>query len=106
MPTINVQTGETTYAPGELEAIAAAEAAALIPKSITPRQCRLILHSQGLLATIETLIAEQDEATKIAWEYASEFRRNDPLLLSLAAHPSLDLTSEQIDAFFIAAAQL
>lgn len=75
-----------------------------VPASITPRQCRLVLMAQGLLPTVEAMIAQQDEATRITWEYALEFRRDDPLLLQLAA--SLQLTSEQIDQFFIAAAQL
>lgn len=77
-----------------------------VPRAITPRQCRLILAQQGMLATVETIIAGMDQATKITWEYALEFRRNDPLLNGLAAHPDLNLTSEQIDQFFIAAAQL
>lgn len=75
-----------------------------VPQSITPRQCRLILSVQGLLADVEAMIATQDEATRITWEYALEFRRDDPLLNALAI--SLNLTDEQIDQFFIAAAQL
>lgn len=106
----DAKTGEKTTIPWAEDEIRARQEriAAMrgVPKSITPRQCRLILHSQGLLTTIETLIASQDEATKIAWEYASEFRRDDPLLLSLASHPSLALTPEQVDQFFIAAAAL
>ena len=76
----------------------------VVPESVTPRQVRLILLQQGLLANVEAMIAQQDEATKITWEFASEFRRDDPLLLALSAN--LGLTSEQIDQFFIAAAAL
>jgi hypothetical protein len=65
---------------------------------------RLVLLEQGLLASVEAMIAQQDEATKISWQYASEFRRNDPLLNQLAVN--LNLTSQQIDEFFIAAAEL
>jgi hypothetical protein len=43
---------------------------------------------------------------RITWEYATEFRRNDPLLNQLAANLTPPLTAEQIDQFFIAAAQL
>jgi hypothetical protein len=75
-----------------------------VPSSITPRQCRLILSAQGMLADVETTIAGMDEATQITWEYALEFRRDDPLLNALGAN--MGLTSEQIDEFFIAAAQL
>lgn len=103
----NARTGETVIVPWSQERIAAYEAENSIirvPKSITPRQCRLILLQQGLLASVEAMIAQQDEATRVAWEYASEFRRDDPLLLQLATN--LQLTSQQIDQFFIAAAQL
>ena len=77
-----------------------------VPKSITPRQCRLILLQQGLLTSVEAMIAQQDEATRITWEYALEFRRDDPLLIQLAASMSPSLTEAQIDEFFIAASQL
>ena len=73
----------------------------VVPQSITPRQVRLVLLAQGLLASVEDMIAQQDESTRIAWQYASEFRRDDPLLLSLAT--SLNLTEQQLDDFFIAA---
>lgn len=77
-----------------------------IPISVTPRQVRLLLLSQNLLADVEAMIALQDEATRITWEYAQEFRRDDPLLLTMAANLTPPLTSEQIDQFFVAAAQL
>ena len=82
----------------------AATPAPVVPASVTPRQVRLLLLSQGLLANVEAMIAESDDATKITWQYASEFRRNDPLLEGLGAQ--LGLTSEQIDEFFIAAAAI
>jgi hypothetical protein len=67
---------------------------------------RLVLLEQGLLASVEAMIAQQDEATRITWQYASEFRRNDPLLVQLAANLVPPLTSQQLDEFFIAAAAL
>jgi hypothetical protein len=76
----------------------------VVPSSVTPRQVRLLLLSQGLLSQVEAIIAASDEATKITWQYASEFNRNDPLLGALAKQ--LGLTDEQVDGFFIAAAQL
>lgn len=75
-----------------------------VPDSVTPRQVRLLLLQQNLLADVETMIAQQDEATKITWEFASEFRRDDPLLNQLALN--LNLTQEQLDQFFIAASQI
>mgnify|MGYP003638401034 CR=1 FL=1 len=104
----NLSTGEVTtrpYTQEEIDAVlAAASAPPPVPASVTPRQARLLLLSQGLLSQVTTLIAQQPEAAQIAWEYASEFRRDDPLLLSLAA--SLNLTSQQLDEFFISAASL
>ncbi len=75
-----------------------------IPRSVTPRQVRLLLLSQGLLDQVEAIIAASDKATQITWEFATEFRRDNPLLLALGYN--LGLTDEQIDQFFIAAAQL
>jgi hypothetical protein len=76
----------------------------VVPPSVTPRQVRLFLLSQNLLSQVEAIIAASDEATKITWQYASEFRRNDPLLEALSKQ--LGLTDEQVNGFFIAAAQL
>jgi hypothetical protein len=75
-----------------------------VPQSITPRQCRLVLMAQGLLEQVEKMIAIQDEATRITWEYALEFRRDDPLLNALAKN--LKLSDEQIDQFFFTASEL
>lgn len=80
------------------------EAPVVVPGSVTPRQVRLLLLQQDLLDQVETLIAQRDRASQITWAYALEFHRNDPLLLALAT--DLNLTSEEIDQFFIAAAQL
>ena len=81
-----------------------AEAPVVVPSSVTPRQVRLLLLQQDLLDQVETLIAQRDRASQITWAHALEFHRNDPLLLALAT--DLNLTEEQIDQFFIAAAQL
>lgn len=75
-----------------------------VPASVTPRQVRLLLLSQNLLSQVEAIIAGSDEATKITWQYASEFRRADPLLEALAQQ--IGLTNEQVDQFFIAASKL
>lgn len=79
-------------------------AAPKVPASVTPRQVRLLLLSQNLLSQVEGIIAQSDEATKITWQYASEFRRDDPLLQGLSQQ--LGLTSQQVDEFFIAAAAI
>lgn len=76
----------------------------IVPQSVTPRQVRLLLLSQGLLDQVEAMIAASDKATQITWEFATTFLRTDPLLQALGAQ--LNLTSEQIDQFFIEASQL
>lgn len=89
--------------------LAAHEAEKLIvpvPSSITPRQCRLLLYRQGLLAQAEAMVAASTDDVKITWEYALEFRRDDPILNEFAANLQPPLTSEQIDQFFIEAAKL
>lgn len=79
-------------------------AAPTVPATVTPRQVRLLLLSQNLLPQVEAMIASSTEDVRITWEYATEFKRNDPLLGQLAGE--LGLSSEQVDQFFIAAAAL
>jgi len=98
-PSLNVDYGGYTLVEWVMD-----EPAPSVPAYVTPRQVRLLLLQQGLLETVKAMIEQQEEAVRIEWEYATEFRRDNPLLPGLAA--SLGLTDEQIDAFFIAAAQL
>lgn len=88
----------------QLDAVVIDPNAPIVPASVTPRQVRLLLLQQGLLSSVEAMIAQQDEATKITWEFALEFKRSDPLLNALGQN--LGLTEQQIDLFFIAAAEL
>lgn len=79
---------------------------ATVPQTITPRQCRLLLLQQGLLEQTEAIISQASNDVKITWEYALEFNRDDPLLIQLASSLTPPLSSEEIDQFFITAAQL
>lgn len=67
---------------------------------------KIALHQAGLLAQIESIMADPgtDEAVKIAWSDALEFKRNSPTLLALAQ--TLSLTDEQLDGLFAAASQI
>lgn len=78
----------------------------IVPGVVSARQVRLLLLNQGLLDDVEAVIAQQERATQIAWEYAVEFRRDDPLLKKLALQPPLSLNEAQLDQFFVAAAAL
>lgn len=71
----------------------------VVPRAITPRQARLLLLQRGMLSDVTNLISQQDEATRIIWEYALEFQRDDPLLNTLAKN--LGLEDSDIDQFFI-----
>lgn len=77
---------------------------------ITARQLRLWLLSQGVqdanvVAEIEKIEdIKQREAARIEWEYATEYRREHPLVAQLGA--ALGLCEAQIDAAFVAAAKL
>lgn len=72
-----------------------------VPQTVTPRQARLALLAAGLLDQADAAVAAADRATQIAWEFATEIRRDNPIIAAMAAH--LSLTSEQVDALFIAA---
>ena len=66
---------------------------------VTMRQARLALLEQGLLATVDTAIANSDdEALKIEWEYAMDVKRNWTSLVALAH--ALGMTDEQLDGLF------
>lgn len=76
-------------------------APSIVPISVTPRQVRLLLLQKNMLADVENMIAQQDEATRITWEYATTFFRDDPLLNQLAVN--LNLSQAELDQFFIEA---
>jgi hypothetical protein len=71
------------------------------PWTITPLQAKTALHQMGLLSTIETFMLTADVPTKIAWQTASEFKRDSVMLNSISA--LLGLTSEQVDDLFVLA---
>ena len=72
----------------------------------TPFQGRMALSAAGLLAQAQALVDNSDvpEATKVAWEYALEWRRMSPLIDGLGS--ALGLTAEQIDDLFKEAQQI
>lgn len=48
------------------------------------------------------MTGSEGEAARIEWEYATELRRDHPLVVSLSA--TLGLTDAQLDALFLSAA--
>ncbi len=83
------------------------------PQSVSMRQARLALHAapnpanpaQTLLDAVNAAIASDTTGVlPIWWEYSQTIQRNNPLMLQVAT--TLGLTSDQIDALFVAASKL
>jgi hypothetical protein len=70
-----------------------------VPKVVTMRQARLALLGAGLLAQVNTAVANmpgvEGDAARIEWEYAQEVRRDSSLVAGLAA--ALGLTDEALE---------
>jgi len=52
----------------------------------SPWQIRKELNAQGLRAAVESAVAAStDQALKDGWQFASEFRSDDPFVISMGA---------------------
>lgn len=80
---------------------------ALVPQAVSMRQARLALRDAGKLAAVDAAIdalpEPQRSEARIEWEYSTEVQRLNGFVAALG--PALGLSSEQIDALFIAAAR-
>lgn len=79
-----------------------------VPAVVTMRQARLALLGAGLLSQVDAAIAAMPEpersAAVIFWEYSTTVERSNAFVRQLSA--GLQLTSQQVDALFVAAAGL
>lgn len=79
-----------------------------VPRSITMRQARLLLHSRGLLTSVQEAIDSLDEPPRIAaqieWDYSSTMERDKPFVAMIAGY--IGLTNDDLDEMFIEAATL
>lgn len=66
--------------------------------SCTPFQGRVALSDAGILSQVEAAISSADEKTKVAWEYALEWKRMSPMIVALAT--ALNMTDEEVDNLF------
>lgn len=78
------------------------------PEVVTMRQARLALLKSGMLAQVNTAVANMPgaagDAARIEWEFSSTVERNRPLVQSLIG--ALGLTESQLDDLFRLAATL
>ncbi len=77
-----------------------------VPESIDPLKALLVLDSYGLSALYQAWAADPARTfAELAFiNRATVWKRSDPVLLAGAA--ALNLTSDQIDELFVAAAKL
>jgi hypothetical protein len=77
-----------------------------IPQVVSRFQALEALDDAGLVEPIELIMANPatPRRARRAWNEAVEFRRDSPTVLSIGA--TLGLTSEQLDALFVSAAQI
>lgn len=80
----------------------------VVPGAVPMRNARLALYSAGRLKQVENYIDAMEgvegDLARIDWATAQTVRRDSPLVSKLMV--LLNLTSDQIDALFIAAAAL
>lgn len=69
-----------------------------LPWTCTPLQAKLALDQMGELDNVEAFVAAATKDVQIAWEYASEFSRQSPLLLGMAAQ--FGWTEQNLDDLF------
>lgn len=80
-----------------------AEAKALVPTSVTPRQARIALLRAGMLDAVNQAVTSNAEWA-ITWEFATEVKRDDPMIA--AVQELLGKTELEIDQLFIEASKL
>lgn len=73
-----------------------------VPEAITAAQCRIALLRAGLADDIEAYVSTQPTEVRVEWEYATEVRRDHPLLCAGAA--AIGMSASQVDDLFRAAA--
>lgn len=77
---------------------------AAVPQSVSRFQALAALMDAGLLSDVDMALADAGPLAQLAWAEASEFRRNSPMILTMA--DGLGLTDDDVDALFRAAAQI
>lgn len=82
--------------------------AVVVPADVSMRQARLALLAAGLLTNVQNAMNAAPQAYQIEWEYAVSVERHRTVGVDIvgAMAAQLGLTSDQVDALFIAAAAI
>lgn len=75
-----------------------------VPQTVSAMQAKVALSRAGVLAAAEAWVAGQGSEAQLIWNTATIFSRNSELIENAAA--ALGLSSEQVDALFVAAAKI
>ncbi len=75
-----------------------------VPDVVSARQLKRALLDAGMLDEIDAFVAQAPRAMRLDWEYATEFNRGHPVLLT--AIGMLGMSDAQADALFVAAGQI
>src|SRR6201996_8344905 len=73
-------------------------------ESVSSRQFKLQLLSQGLLDQVEAWVKSQSRDVQISYETSSTFVRSAPMMAE--GFSTMGFTDQQVDDFFTAASQL
>lgn len=76
-----------------------------VPQSVSPLQAKAVLLQEGSLNAVEAYVnSSTDPLVKLAWTNAIEYRRESPMLLSIAA--GMGWSDSDLDLLFIEAAKI
>jgi len=75
-----------------------------VPQRVSAIQARRALLAADMLDQVEAAIARQPRAVQIAWEYATEIHRDDPMLVEVAQ--AIGMSTNTLNDLFRAAAKL
>ena len=101
--TLDLTTGEVSTS--EYVPFIPPEAPLAVPYAVSAWGIRKALNVKGLRAAVETAVEQStDQNVKDGWNYATEFLRDQPLVLQMAE--AVSVTSEELDEIFRLAATL
>jgi hypothetical protein len=103
-PPTNFYGGCFSYVDGAWTQVSAPPAPP-VPQSVTAFQAKAALLNAGLYNVVNTyMTTTAPQIDQLAWQEAASFWRDDAMIAALMV--PLNLTSAQLDALFVAAAQL